>query len=212
MLISLDYLIKKYRLTPKYVLHIGASTGQEAEAYKAAGVHHVTWVEADPNVYNKLLKHISKYPGHIAVNACISDVDGEEIEFKITNNEGQSSSIFELGTHSQAHPSVVVVDRIKLLTSRIDTLQRKEGKIQSANSFDFLNIDLQCAELLALKGMGDVLSEIKFAYLEVNQKPLYVGCPMVQEIDMYMLGFGFKRVETKWEGRFGWGDAAYIRK
>lgn len=211
MLISLDYLIKKYRFTPEYILHIGASSGQEAEAYKKAGAKHVTWIEADPNVYGKLLKNLSRYPGHFGVNACISDKDGEEVEFKVTSNEGQSSSIYELGTHSQAHPDVIVIDRIKLITSRVDTL-RRDGKIQSAHSFDFLNIDLQCAELVALKGMGDMLSEFKYAYIEVNQKPLYVGCPMVQDIDMYMLGFGFKRVETKWEGRFGWGDAAYLKR
>ena len=79
------------------------------------------------------------------------------------------------------------------------------------DKYDFLNIDLQGCERFALKGMGDILYNFKWAYLEVNAKEVYKGCALVGEIDEYLLGFGFKRVETKWCGNTGWGDALYIK-
>jgi hypothetical protein len=79
------------------------------------------------------------------------------------------------------------------------------------DGLDFLNIDLQGAELKALKGMGEVLRQFKWAYLEVNKAELYKGCALVEDIDMYLLGYGFKRVETKWTGA-DWGDALYVKQ
>jgi hypothetical protein len=63
-----------------------------------------------------------------------------------------------------------------------------------------------------LKGMGDTLRQFRGAYLEVNKEELYTGCALVQQIDFYMLGYGFKRVETKWCGNTGWGDALYLKR
>jgi hypothetical protein len=63
-----------------------------------------------------------------------------------------------------------------------------------------------------LRGMGDILHQFKWAYLEVNQQELYKGCALVEDIDMYMIGYGFRRAETKWCGNTGWGDALYIKK
>jgi hypothetical protein len=65
--------------------------------------------------------------------------------------------------------------------------------------------------LKVLKSMGDLLKNFQYAYIEVNKAELYKGCPMIQEIDAYLAGFGFKRVEVKWAGNFGWGDAFYIK-
>lgn len=211
MLIALEYLIKKYSIKPDYVLHVGASTGQEAESYKKNKVHHVTWIEADPVTFEGLKLHLFKYPGQYAINACVSDQDGVDVTFYRTNNEGQSSSILKLGTHKKVHPQVHVIEEIKLITSRLDTLWM-QGKIQSVHEFDFLNIDLQGAELLALRGMGEMLRQFKCLYLEVNKAQLYIGCPMIEDIDNYVSSFGFKRVEAKWCGNTNWGDAVYLRK
>ncbi len=74
----------------------------------------------------------------------------------------------------------------------------------------FLNVDLQGAELLALKGMGDLLKHFDHAYIEVNERELYKGCPLVGEIDAFMAKAGFVRKETVMTKHF-WGDALYQR-
>jgi hypothetical protein len=77
--------------------------------------------------------------------------------------------------------------------------------------YDFMNIDIQGAELLMLKGASEILPHIKCIYIEVNNKELYRGCAMINEIDDYLETRNFLRVKTKWYGNTGWGDAIYIK-
>jgi FkbM family methyltransferase len=209
MLIPFSELFKKYKIQPKGVLHVGASSGQEIAEYYKNGIKATVWIEALRDVYEQLKINISKYPDAIAINQCISDVDGKEVQFNVANNEGQSSSFLEFGTHTKEHPTVKFVNRIKMETIRLDTLIEKYRL--DMDKYDFLNIDLQGAELLALKGLGEYLKGFKFLYLECNRAELYKGCPMVEELDEYVKPFGFERVETKWTGN-GWGDCVMIKK
>jgi FkbM family methyltransferase len=210
MLIPFERLIRKHQVNITGVLHCGASTGQEASEYDKLGVKKMVFVEADPETYEKLKVNVSKYPEAIPVNACLSDTDNQEVNFYLTNNGRQSSSILEFGTHTIAHPEVKVTEVIKLTTKRLDTML-EELNI-NIHEFNFLNMDLQGAELLALKGLGDNLKYFKYLYLEVNQKEVYKKCPKVEELDIFLLGYHFRRVETQWSGNHGWGDALYIRK
>lgn len=215
MLIQLQDLITKYKFKPKGVVHLGASYGQEAQDYEAAGIKNVWWVEAIPEVFIKMRDSMQKYDfsNIVCTNNCLSNVDGEEVEFKISNNEGQSSSFLDFGTHALAHPTVKFIKKLKLKTKRFDTIAKElveEGMV-NMNNYDFLNIDLQGAELLALQGMGRYIRGFKWAYIEVNKDELYRGCPMVEEIDAYLEKYGFERVETKWTS-WNWGDAFYIKK
>jgi FkbM family methyltransferase len=206
MLIPFRQLAQRYGMKPKGVLHVGAHFGQEAPEYAAIGCNRMIFIEAIPEVYEKLKENTRQYMDAMAINACISDVDGDTTWFNIANNEGQSSSLLELGIHKTEHPDVMYSDRIEVTTTRLDTL---------FNDFplecDMLNLDLQGAELMALKSLGSMLNDFKWLYIEVNKAPMYVGCPLVEEIDEYVSKFGFHRVETKWCGRFSWGDSIYIK-
>ena len=75
-----------------------------------------------------------------------------------------------------------------------------------------MNLDIQGAELKALKGMEEYLNSVDYIYSEVNSDYVYKNCALVKEIDEYLLKFGLHRVETKWYGDCKWGDAFYIRK
>lgn len=207
MLIPFDYLFKKHQIRPQGVLHLGANEGQEAEEYEKAKVPFVIWVEAIPSVYEKLVQRVRKYPTHICLCACVSDVDGKEVTFNVANNQGQSSSFLEFGTHAQEHPTVKFIDKLTLATSRVDTLL---FAFQRNINHWFLNVDLQGAELLALKGMGHYLWGFDWAYIEVNEKELYKGCPLVGEIDAYLALHELKPAEVKMTGS-GWGDKFYKR-
>ena len=160
--------------------------------------------EANEKIYS-MMKSIN--PSLKLCNLTVSDVDGKEVEFIITNN-GQSSSILELEYHKVAHPTIVEVERKVQKTTTIDTFYH-ENKID-ARSYNFVNMDIQGAELLALKGMKSSLKYVDYLYLEVNTKPLYKGCALMSEIDAYLDSYGFRRVETQMT-EHGWGDAFYIK-
>lgn len=210
MLIDFRKLFPKYNIKPKGVLHVGANVGEEAKVYYELGIKKVIWIEANPEIFDSLIVNISRYPGQNAFNYCVSDIEGEEVILHVSNNGSQSSSILELGTHKSVHPEVHYVKDIKMKTNRIDKPFILNDIIRNDGS-DLLNIDVQGAELKVLNGMGDLLHQFKWAYLEVNKEELYIGCALVWQIDDYMKTFGFRRVETFWVGNTGWGDALYIK-
>jgi FkbM family methyltransferase len=207
MLIPFKELFAKHKIKPTHVLHLGSSVGQERESYEAQGIKKVIWVEALPDIYEQLVKNIAKYPKHITFCACVSDVDGEEVTFHRASNESQSSSFLDFGTHAKEHPTVKFVEDLQMKTVRVDTLL-KGIELEAGG---FANLDLQGVELLALRGMGNLLGRFDFVYIEINREPLYIGCSLVGEIDEFLAIAGFIRVETKWTGA-NWGDALYVRK
>jgi FkbM family methyltransferase len=206
MLIDFRTLFPKYDIKPKGVLHVGANVGEEAPVYDELGIKDVVWIEANEQLIPQLTINTRDKYKHKVIHACVGDVQDLEVKFHISNNAGQSSSYLELGTHKTAHPEVHYIKDVVMKMKRIDQFRTCWG------GYDFLNIDLQGAELKALRGMGDILHQFKWAYLEVNQQELYKSCALVEDIDMYMIGYGFRRAETKWCGNTGWGDALYIKK
>jgi FkbM family methyltransferase len=207
MLIDFRQLFPRWNIKPTGVLHIGANVGEEAPVYHELGIKKVIWIEGNPELMPRLIENVSRYPGQKAHNFLIGDSKGAAV-LHISNNASQSSSVLDLGTHKIAHPEVHYVKDIPMEMRRIDDLF-KDG---IGAEYDFLNIDLQGAELMALRGMGEILKQFKWAYLEVNKAELYKGCPLVEDLDLYLLGFGLRRVETSWAGNSGWGDALWVKQ
>jgi FkbM family methyltransferase len=210
MLIPYKTITTKYGINPTGALHIGANTGQELEDYYNNGVERSIWIEANPDLLPELVERTLRFPETLVYEACLTDKDGEKLSFKISNNEGQSSSILDLDYHTIAHPEVTYVKEINVTTSRLDTLFKENGL--NIDDYPFVNIDVQGAELLVLKGFGELLHKVKYLYVEVNQRELYRGCALLPELEEYLAGYGFERKELQWAGNFGWGDALYIRK
>ena len=208
-MISFNYLFQKHNIKASGVLHLGASVGQEMAMYRQFGMSPVVFVEAIPAVYEELKQNMIVYPEAVCINECISDKDGEEVVFNVSNNEAQSSSFLELGHHKVIHPTVHYVEQIKMKTKTVATIVHENnidlGKI------NFLNADLQGVELLALKGMGSLILYFKYLYLEVNKRSTYIDCPHVDEIDEYVAEYGFRRVETGNWVADTWTDALYER-
>lgn len=207
-MISFDYIVNKHKLDIKGVLHLGASTGQERKEYDNYCKGDILWVEAIPSVYLELVKNIEPFENQRAFNACLSNVDNDEVVFNVSNNESQSSSILELGVHMDIHPEVHYIDQIKMKTQRVDTL----FKDYNFDNINFLNVDLQGAEHLAIEGMGDLIKHFDYALLEVNMQETYRGCMLIDDLDYFMMQRGFERVETgDWVANT-WTDALYVKK
>ena len=58
--------------------------------------------------------------------------------------------------------------------------------------------------------MGDQLNKIQLAIIEVNRDEVYESCPMIEDIDLYLEGFGFERLAVEWQSE-SWGDAIYVK-
>jgi FkbM family methyltransferase len=205
MLIPLDQLpITK---PVRGIIHIGAHECEERYSYIMKynlNDSQIIWIDALPHKVRMMKDRIGTLRIH---HECISDVDGKEISFMITSN-GESSSMLNFKTHTTEHPHVVEVGRINLKTKTLKTFYNENSL--NMDDYNFMNLDIQGAELLALKGSEDILEHIDYIYTEVNEKELYENCAMLPEMDEYLKKYKFERVLTSMT-RFGWGDAFYVK-
>ena len=175
---------------------------EEFHDYESLQWGNVVWIEAQKELAEKLSQ---KFIGsnQRVIHTAVWDIDNLELNLNITNNS-QSTSLLELGTHKYDYPDVKVSKIEIVKTSRIDSLFDKKTVPE------FVNIDIQGAEIQALKGFGALLNYVKYVYCEVNKKEVYINCAGVSEIDEYLEPFGFKRITTRWVPSKGWGDAFYM--
>lgn len=206
MLIKFSDIVNKYG-KPNGVVHIGAHLMEERDDYISQGLNNTIWIEANPSVYKNIDFINNGTYSEKAFNYAISDIDDQFFSLNVTNN-GQSSSILELDKHKIHHPHIYVTEVIDIKSKRIDTLFR-ENNINDTE-YDFVNLDIQGAELLAIKGFGDLINNFKYIYTEINTNHLYKDCALVDDIDNYLSKYGFIRVETSMT-QYEWGDALYIK-
>lgn len=204
MLIS-DQVLK--RLLPRKrahleVLHVGAHIAEESGLYRSLGLGRVTWVEANPELAKKIPTLDIGQNDRVYCGAAWSE-SGVSKVFNITDNL-QSSSLLNLSKHKFYYPDIQVSEELAVKTVRLDELIPK-------TDYFMMNLDIQGAELEALRGCGHHMENVKIIYTEVNREHLYENCPLVQEIDEWLKPDGFKRIVTAWTTD-GWGDAIYVRR
>ena len=162
------------------LIHIGANTGQERFLYEIIGLD-VLWVEAIPSVYEQLIDNIAFLPRQHAVNALLTDAEGATYDFNVSNLGGGSSSILPFEQHAEILPDIKYVDTIQLTSTTFKALVEKEKIDLSA--FQALAIDAEGAEMLILKGAGDLLKNFRYIKCEVSDFPSRTGCPNSADLD-----------------------------
>jgi FkbM family methyltransferase len=200
-------LIDKYLGARKGVIHVGAHIGQERDWYKDQGFTRVLWFEPNTKLFERLQQNIKEYSNQEAFNIGIHD-SLKEGTLHISNNDGLSSSILELGLHETYRPDITYIDDQIITLIRMDDFI-KEKRID-IKEFNFLNIDVQGTELNVLKSFGKLLAKFEYIELEVNKTESYKGCALLPEVDSYLAKFGFVRL-AKQITKMGWGDAFYKR-
>jgi FkbM family methyltransferase len=186
------------------ILHVGAHLCEELEKYNEFGYKNIIWIEADPDIFAVAKK---SYPDEMILNYLVTDVDDERLNFNVANN-GMSSSILNFGTHSEHHEHIKNVAHKVLQSKRIDTIY-KLNNIDKKFA-NFLNIDIQGAELLALKGMGGILDNFDYIYVEVNTEEVYEKCALLDEIKSFLVShnFAMKLISMT---TANWGDAFFVK-
>lgn len=192
MLISVPEL-QALGVKPSRVLHVGAHHGEEATAYAQAG-WPVVWIEAQEMLARNLTDE-----GHHVIHAAVWS-EPKALPFYETSN-GQSSSMLPLGSHLEHYPNITVTRTYIVDTTTIDALNI---------DCDFLNLDIQGAELEALKGATRTLENVRYIYTEISTEELYTGQVLEPELSEWLAARGFTQV-LRTLTPHGWGDAFYLR-
>ena len=207
MYIPIHEIIYRHKADVKGILHLGAHLGEEAKDYYDAGINRVIWVEGNPSLVSQLKENVAAHPENQVFNLLVSDRDNAAVSFNVTEFS-QSSSILDLGITKEIH-GTNIIEKIPLTAHRIDSFF-SDNRLD-ITGYNFVNIDLQGYELIALKSMGTLLDKIDWVYTEVNVKSLYKNCALLYQIDNFLLSKGFVRVQIYMTPHF-WGDALYVRK
>jgi FkbM family methyltransferase len=172
------------------IIHIGANGGQESDRYYNEGNRKVIFIEAHPGILPRLIDRISKYENQKAIQALVTDVDGKEYDFFYDNNNaGQSCSLFDFHLHKKMFPRVTMAGTIKLIGKTLPTIL-KENNI-NIEEYRHINMDVEGAELLVLKGASSILHNFETIILEASDFESRIGQPFLKDIDEFMSSHSF---------------------
>lgn len=195
------------------VIHVGANVGQERDRYRHHGLY-VVWIEPIPEVFEMLQANIQGYPNQTAFQCLVTDQDDTEYTFHVSNNEGASSSIFELKLHKDIWPEVDYDKTITLRSTTLPCLLKRERI--NASKYDALIMDTQGSESLILKGAVPILGQFRFIKTEVPDFESYAGCCQLDDINVFLKQQGFQEISRhKFAERAGGGsyyDVVFERK
>jgi FkbM family methyltransferase len=188
------------------IIHIGASDGMEEYLYRKNGFQNILLIEADPSVAAQLAKRLENSAITTVASFAATDKNGIG-EFIQTNNQ-VSSSLLELDNHLKLYPDIKEVNKIQVKLQKLDDYLLTDPR---NTQYNILVLDIQGAELMALKGAAHTLKQIDCIISEVEFDPLYKGAVVIEELDDYLLTHDFIRVDTHSTAK-AWGDALYVKR
>jgi FkbM family methyltransferase len=199
---------------PKGILQLGASYGQEIDAFVAYGVKSGIFIEPLAAPFQALAEKCKKVPGFVAIQTLCSDVTGKTYTFHVASNVGMSSSILTPGTHLQQFDYVKFNETIEVISNRLDDVidfADANGYQHVTSGLDTLYMDTQGAELMILQGGEKVLTRINYIFTEITRNNLYIGAPSLAEIISFLDARGFT-LNNAYFTSDHWGDALFIKK
>ncbi|MBF0428217.1 MAG: FkbM family methyltransferase [Magnetococcales bacterium] len=207
-MIDLAAELKRHAIVPKGVIHIGAHEGGELATYRAMGISPIVFIEANPAVYTRLVATVGQQPDLFTILRAVSDRAG--VTSLHLMSADMSSSILPPARHNTHYPSIVEVGSVEVETSPLDDLMA-EFHLDPTH-YTILSLDIQGAELAALRGACEQLRHIEAINVEVNFEELYTGCAQIDEMDDFLEEQGFIRVALTCPWHASWGDALYVRR
>lgn len=205
-------LIRKYTKWPiDGVIHIGVYVGEELSIYEEAKIppNRIIMIEGNPSLYEELVKNVGDRA--ITFNSVISDKCGPadfHLIYSDDNTNKGCSSLLTLGKHAELYPMCKEVGKIKVETTTLDSLLL--SYYLDPINFNFLNMDVQGAELMVLKGSPICLRGFDFIYTEFSKVPLYNEGTDLDKLDEFLYD-DFVNVERVYAHEV-WGDCLYIKR
>lgn len=194
------------KLVRRGVIHVGANDGQARQFYAQNRLKAV-FIEAIPELYEELRKNIAAFPGQQAINALITDRDGDSHTMHVSNNSGMSSSIFDLHQHKDIWPDVHYVREIVLQSSTLKTALDRAGL--DIADYEILVMDTQGSELMVLQGAEELLPNFSYIKSEAADFEIYKNCATVAQIRAFLEPRGFDLIRQDEFARREEGGACY---
>ena len=208
MLISgsvISDLLNKHNIVIKGVLHIGAHECEEKGFYNHelhVSDDSILWLDGNESKVEEM-----KQKGFHNIYHAVVDEMERDIVLNITDNS-QASSILTLNHENGFYNDIHIIKQIPCKTELLSSVLKRIQK--SPHLYNFWNLDIQGTELAVMKGSYELLKTCDAIYTEVNAEHVYHDCGLIDEMDVFLATYGFKRIHTVWT-HVKWGDALYIK-
>jgi FkbM family methyltransferase len=203
MLFDLYELLKKYNITPRGVIQIGAHYGEENSVYEKLNIPNRVFFEPIKSNFNILKRNIGDK--HLLYNFALGNTNTNLEMYVETYNNGQSCSILKPEKHLIQHPKIEFNLKELVEVKRLDDV----GLI--LDNYNMIIIDVQGYELEVFKGATNTLNRIDFIISEINRDNVYENCAQIDDLINFLSPFGFELVESHWKG-VTYGDGLFIKK
>lgn len=215
---TIEYFLAKLTGSLGTVVHLGAHAGEEVDAYRRHGAERIVLVEANATSCETLQQCFGDDRDIAIVHAAVTDHVGTDRLLLHTNSRGQteSASLFPMKRLGEIVSTMHTEGAIEVPATTLDALL-EELSIEPT-TVGLLALDIQGAELCALRGGARVLPGLHAVLTEVSFVDLYAGAPQAADVERLLAAAGFELVDAVsyelYEGdrRFpAWGDQLYAR-
>lgn len=197
------------------ILEFGSRYGEDtvvfATKYPKAMVYAF---ECNPNTVAACRENVRPYKNILLIEKAVSDSDGIVSFYKINKdktqttwldgNQGASSLLKSSGKYPV---ETYVQDEVKVASVTLFTFMKEKN----ISTVDILWMDIQGAELLALKGLSESIKKVKVIHLEVEFFEIYKNQPLFDEISSFLKEHNFDFFGFTYQSKYS-GDAIFINK
>jgi FkbM family methyltransferase len=208
------------RLIPKRgIIHVGADVGQEVPQYLEYGFKKIILIEANPNSYRTLEASFGRCDKIRLFNYAACNKNGT-VDFHIHSSRSGSTepaSILPMKRFKEIVRTLHTTGTIQVPAITLDSLIETHGIIRE--EYNFINIDIQGAELLALQQATKLISGLDVIISEVNLIEMYENGATESELVSFLARHGFDKRHAVYHTLYdetstfpAWGECLFMRR
>lgn len=199
-----EFLAKNTSLRSQ-ILHIGAHEGEEALNYANLGFREVAWVEAQPEIFERLKVIVgSDYCLQAAVWS-----KRTKLELNISSNS-VSTSLLEFGEMTP-WKDLKTLKKVQIetitLANVVEIFNRRNLLVEKF----VLVLDIQGAEFEALKTIGQISQKIPVISCEISIKPTYEDGAMRKKVIRRLFRHGYIPLASFLDRETLHGDQLFVK-
>ena len=199
-------LVRRYKISPSQIIHVGACEGLDVPEYKILGIPKITLVEAMPDKASALRKRYAHDEQVQIIQAAASDTSNKTVTFYPLDYGSSSLLKPKIESLQRIFADFIEVEPITVQTMRIDDIETSDmSKIM-------LIIDVQGAELQVLEGSIGALKKTVLIKVEVSTQTYYEGQCYQNEVALFLKSRGFTKVSQRISKKMGQGDAIFMQR
>jgi FkbM family methyltransferase len=187
------------------LLHIGAHTGEEKEAYLGWGFKNSFWVEAQPVIFKILETRVGSL---FCLQAAVWS-KRTNLELQISSNS-VSTSLLKFNKETP-WKDLFTTETINVETVTLNDVFREMQSRGLSEKKCLIILDVQGAELEILKGLAQVSKEVAVISCEVSLNPTYENGAKRRDIIWKLFKSGFIPLCSFLDANTKHGDQLFIK-